>query len=104
LSSKRGYAREVEAVRDRLYNIGCITQRQINVYSALARKALSYSYRGWICRVVARVVKKVRRIARRHGIQPLVFIYVPEDASLRGTELQKTLLSFARVLENALSW
>jgi len=104
LSSKRGYAREVEAVRDRLYNMGCITEKQINIYSALVRKSLSYSYRGWIRREVARVVKKVRRIARRHGSRPLVLIDVPEDASLRGTRLQKTLLSFARVLENTLSW
>jgi len=53
---------------------------------------------------IARVVKKIRRIARRHGKQPLVVIDVPEHNTLQGTRLQKTLLSFTRGLENLLSW
>jgi len=104
LSSEKIYAKKLMVLRDRLYNIGCITERRINIYSALIRRELSYSYRGWIQQSVARVVKKIRRIAKRHGEHPLVVIDTPERSSLRGTRLQKTLLSFARSLENVLSW
>lgn len=104
LSSKRIYAKKLMALRDRLYNIGCIDEKQINTYSALIRRALSYSYKGWVQQNIARIVKKIRRIARRHGKQPLVAIDVPEHTTLQGTRLQKTLLSFTRGLENLLSW
>jgi len=104
LSNKRIYAKKLMMLRDRLYNMDCITERQVNVYSALIRKALSYSYKGWIQQNVARLTKKIMRIAKRHGKQPLVMIDIPEYTSLQDTRLQKTLLSFVRYLENILSW
>jgi len=104
LSSKRIYAKKLMELRDRLFNVGCATEKQLNAYSALIRRALSYSYKGWIQQNIARVVKKIRRIARRRGKQPLVVIDVPEHNTLQGTRLQKTLLRFVRSLENLLSW
>ena len=103
-SSKLVYAKRLMKVRDNLYNQGTITQTQINVYSSLIRKALSGSMKSWIQQTVDRVVRRVRRIARRHGKEPLVMIDVPDDESLRGSSLQRTLRSFARYLENVLSW
>lgn len=52
----------------------------------------------------ARIVKKIRRISRRHNKKPLVLINVLDYLSIHGTSLQRTLLSFARYLENLLSW
>jgi len=104
LSSKKIYAKKLMMLRDRLHNMDCITERQVNVYSALIRKALSYSYKGWIQQNIARLIKKIMRIAKRHGKQPLIMIDIPEYMSLQDTRLQKTLLSFARYLENILSW
>jgi len=104
LSNKRVYTKRLMMLRDRLYNMGCLTERQINIYPVLIRRALSYSYKGWIQQSVARVVRKIRRIAKRHNKRPLIVIDIPEHTSLRDTRLQKTLLSFARSLKNILSW
>ncbi|GAB6946059.1 hypothetical protein JCM16161A_01890 [Vulcanisaeta sp. JCM 16161] len=91
-------------LRDVLYNQGCITQQQINKYSAIIRETLSGSMKSWIQQTVDKIVRRVRRIAKRHGKEPLVMIDVPDDESLRGTSLQRTLLSFAKYFENILSW
>ncbi|WP_054844600.1 hypothetical protein [Vulcanisaeta souniana] len=91
-------------IRDNLYNQGCITQAQINKYSAIIRRTLSGSVKSWVQQTVDRIVMRVRRIARRHGKDPLVLIDIPDDEGLRGTRLQRTLLSFAKHLENILSW
>ncbi len=93
-------------LRDNLYNQGgCLTQRQINVYSSLIRMTLGGGgVKSWIQQTVDRIVMRVRRIARRHGKEPLVLIDVPNDESLRGSSLQRTLRSFAKYLENVLSW
>jgi len=48
LSGKRVHAKKLMELRDRLSNVGCATERQLNVYSALIRRALSYSYKGWV--------------------------------------------------------
>ncbi|WP_291998768.1 zinc ribbon domain-containing protein [Caldivirga sp.] len=91
-------------LRDTLYNQGTITQAQINTYSALVRKMLSKSSKAWIQQTVDRVVRRVRRIAKGHGKEPLVLIDVPSDESLRGSPLQRTIRSFAQYLTNVLSW
>ena len=98
------HVRKLMMLRDRLYNQGAITQRQINVYSSLIKRTLSGGSKAWIQQTSDRIVRRVRRIARRHGKEPLVLIDSPEDSSLRGSSLQRTLLSFAKYLENILSW
>jgi len=99
-----GHVRELMSHRDLLYNQGCLSQGQINVYSALARLTLKGSMRVWEQQAAAEVVKRVRRMARRHGKEPLVIIDRPDYSSLHGTPLQRTLYGFTRRLENLLSW
>ncbi len=91
-------------LKDTLYNQATITQAQINTYHALIRKTLSGSNKAWIQQTVDRVVRRTRRMAKRHGKDPLVFIDVPDDESLRGTPSQRTIRSFAKYLINILSW
>jgi transposase len=90
--------------RDLLHNQGCLSQKQVNTYSALIRLALKGSTKGWVRRSVAKIVKRVRRIAKRHGKGPLVVIDNPEYDSIHGSPLQRTLYSFVKHLENVLSW
>ena len=99
-----GHVRELTSHRDLLHSQGCLSQGQINVYSALVRLTLKGSMRGWEQRAAAEVVKRVRRMARRHGKEPLVIIDKPDYGSLHGTPLQRTLYGFTRYLENMLSW
>jgi putative transposase len=98
------HVRELSSQRDLLYNQGCLSQRQINVNSALIRLTMKGSAKGWMQRTVAKIVKRVRRMAKRRGKVPLVLIDVPDYSSLQGTPLQRTLYSFAKQLENLLSW
>ena len=102
--NKWRHVRRLMSLRDNLYNQGCITRRQIDIYSVLIRETLSGSLKTWIQRSVALIVKRVRRIARRRGKQPLVLIDAPDYESIRGTPLQRTLYSFKKHLENILSW
>lgn len=98
------HVRELMSHRDLLYNQGCLTQRQINVYSSLIRLTLKASAKGWIQQTVAKIVKRIRRMAKRHGKEPMVLIDKPDYSSLHGTPLQRTLCSFVKYLENLLSW
>jgi len=97
-------ARELMKLRDNLYNQGCLTQEKINIYSALIRRTLSGSSRSWVQQTVDKIVRRIRRIAKRHKKDPLVLIDIPNDESLRGSVLQRTLLSFVKYFENILSW
>ena len=96
--------RRLMSLRDNLYNQGCITLRQVNIYSVLIRRTLSGSLKAWIQQSVILIVKRIRRIARRRGKQPLVLIDTPDYESIHGTPLQRTLYSFKKHLENILSW
>ena len=96
--------RKLMSLRDNLYNQGCVTLRQINIYSVLVRRTLSGSLKTWIQQSVALIVKRIRRIARRRGKQPLVLIDAPDYESIHGTPLQRTLYSFEKHLENILPW
>jgi DNA-directed RNA polymerase subunit RPC12/RpoP len=98
------YVRVLMSHRDLLYNQGCLTQKQINIYSTLVRLTLKGSVKGWVQQTVAKVVKRIRRMAKRHGKEPLVLIDKPGYESINGTPLQRTLYSFTRYLENLLSW
>jgi putative transposase len=98
------HVRELMSHRDLLYNQGCLTQKQIKVYSSLIRLTLKGSVKRWVQQAVAKIVKRVRRMARRHGKEPLVLIDKPDYSSLHGTPLQRTLYSFIKYLENVLSW
>jgi putative transposase len=91
-------------VRDDLYNQGTITQRQINLYSALIRKTLEGSMKSWIQQTVDKIVRRTKRLAKRHKKESLVLIDMPDDDSLRGSSLQRSIISFSRYLENILSW
>jgi len=102
--SKCRQVRRLMSLRDNLCNQGCITRRQVNTYSLLIRRTLSGSLKTWMQQSVALIVKRVRRIARRHGKQPLVLIDAPDYESIHGTPLQRTLYSFKKHLENILSW
>ncbi|WP_252901594.1 hypothetical protein [Vulcanisaeta sp. JCM 14467] len=44
--------RRLMMLRDRLYNLGTITQRQINIYSSLIRTTLRGSAKPWIQQVL----------------------------------------------------
>ena len=103
-STKWVSVKKLMKLRDNLYNQGCLTQEKINTYSALIRRTLSGSSRSWIQQTVDKIVRRIRRIARRHEKDPLVLIDIPDDESLRGSALQRTLLSFAKYFENVLSW
>jgi putative transposase len=98
------HVRKLMSHRDLLYNQGCLTQKQINVDSSLIRLTLKGSARGWIQQTVAKIVKRIRRMAKRHGKKPVVLIDKPDYSSLYGTPLQRTLYSFVKYLENLLSW
>jgi len=98
------HVRELMSHRDLLYDQGCLTQKQINVYSSLIRLTLKGSAKGWVQQAVAKIVKRVRRMAKRHGKEPMVLIDAPDYSSLHGTPLQRTLYSFIKYLENQLSW
>jgi hypothetical protein len=98
------HVRELMHHRDLLYNQGCLSQKQINVYSSLIRFTMKGSIKGWVQQAVAKIVKRVRRMAKRHGKEPMVLIDVPNYSSLHGTSLQRTQYSFVRYLENLLSW
>jgi putative transposase len=98
------HVRELMFHRDLLYNQGCLTQKQIKVYSSLIRLTLKSSVKRWVQQAVAKIVKRVRRMARRHGKEPLVLIDKPDYSLLHGTPLQRTLYSFIKYLENVLSW
>jgi putative transposase len=102
--NKWRHARELMSHRDLLHNQGCLSQRQVNVYSVLARLTLKGSAKGWIQQTVTKIVKRVRRVAKRHGKEPLVLIDKPDYNSLHWTPLQRTLYSFVKYLENLLSW
>jgi len=90
--------------RDLLFNQGCLTQKQINVYNSLIRLTLKGSAKGWVQQAVAKIVKRTRRMAKRHGKEPMVLIDVPDYSSLYGTPLQRTLYRFVKYLENLLAW
>jgi putative transposase len=96
--------RELMSHRDLLHNQGCLTQKQINVYSSLTRLTLRGSMKGWIQQTASKIVKRVRRMAKRHGKEPLVLIDKPDYNSLHGTSLQRTLYSIIMYLKNLLSW
>ena len=91
-------------VRDNLYNQGTITQHQINLYSALIRKTLEGSMKSWIQQTVDKIVRRTKRLSKRHKKEPLVLMDMPDDDSLRGSSLQRSIMSFSRYLENILSW
>jgi len=91
-------------VRDNLYNQGTITQRQINLFSALIRKTLEGSMKSWIQQTVDKIVRRTKRLSKRHKKEPLVLMDMPDDDSLRGSSLQRSIMSFSRYLENILSW
>jgi putative transposase len=90
--------------RDLLYNQGCLSQKQINTYSSLIKLTLKGSMKGWIQQTTSKIVKRIRRIAKRHGKEPLVSIDKPDYNILHGSALQRTLYSFVKYLENLLSW
>lgn len=96
--------RKLMSLRDNLCNQACIRREQLNRYGALIRKTLGGSSKTWVQQGASRLIKRIRRMARRRGKQPLVIIDVPDHSSLRGMALQRTLLSFAKRLENLLSW
>jgi len=98
------HIREWMSHRDLLYNQGCLSQKQINIYSSLIRLTLKGSAKGWAQQAVAKIVKRARRMAKRHGKEPLVLIDKPDYSSIHSTPLQRTLYSFTRYLENLLSW
>jgi putative transposase len=96
--------RELMSHRDLLYNQGCLTQKQINVYSSLIRLTLKGAAKGWVQQAVAKIVKRIMRMARRHGKGPMVLIDVADYSSLHETPLQRTLYRFVKYLENLLAW
>jgi len=81
------HVREWMSHRDLLYNQGCLSQKQINVYSSLIRLTLKGSAKGWAQQAVAKIVKRARRMAKRHGKEPLVLIDKPDYSSIHSTPI-----------------
>ena len=54
--------------------------------------------------VSSEIVKRVRRLAKRYGVEPLIVVDTPYNESLRGSILQQTLRGFAKALRNKAHW
>jgi putative transposase len=102
--NKWRHVKKLMSHRDLLYNQGCLSQKQINIYSSLIRLTLKGSMKGWTQQTASKIVKRIRRMAKRHGKEPLVLIDKPDYDTLHRTPLQRTLYSFVKYLENLLSW
>ena len=73
-----------------------------SVNYALARLSMKYDAQGWVKSAAARIFKKA--LERAKGRSVLMNFDVPDSASVKGSCLQRTLLSIRRVAENLANW
>jgi len=73
-----------------------------NVNYALARLTEKFEAKGWVQSAVAEIFKKAMKYAKGRSI--LMNFDVPDSESVKGSRLQRTLLSIKRVAENLANW
>jgi transposase len=76
--------------------------RKPNVNYALARLSERFRARGWVKSAAARIFKKAFK--RANGRSVIMNFDIPDEDSVRGSYLQKTLLSVRKVAENLAKW
>jgi transposase len=86
------------AARDRAAARG----RKPNVNWALSRLSKRFNARGWVKAALAHIFKKARSYA---GEKPIfINLDIPSPESIKGTYLQKTLISIRKFAKNLSSW
>jgi len=73
-----------------------------NINYALARLSKKFDASGWVKSAAAEIFKKAREYAK--GRPVWINIDAPDHRTVRGSSLQRTLLSIRRVVENLGAW
>jgi len=73
-----------------------------NVNYALARLSKKFDAQGWVKSATAEIFEKARRRARGRSI--LMNFDIPDSETVKGSSLQRTLLSMRKVAENLANW
>jgi len=73
-----------------------------NVNRALARLTMKFDASGWVKAAAAEIFRKAMKYAKGRSI--LMNFDVPDSESVKGSRLQRTLLSIKRVAENLANW
>jgi len=76
--------------------------RKPNVNYALARLSERFDARGWVKAAAARIFKKAFK--RASGMSVVMNFDIPDPESIKGSYLQKTLLSLEKVAKNLANW
>jgi hypothetical protein len=76
--------------------------RKPNVNYALARLSERFDARGWVKAAAAQIFKKAFK--RANGRSVIMNFDIPDPESIKGSYLQKTLLSVRKVAENLAKW
>ena len=76
--------------------------RKPNVNYALARLSERFDSRGWVKSAAARIFKKAFK--RASGRSVVMNLDIPDPESIKGSYLQKTLLSLEKVVKNLAIW
>jgi len=76
--------------------------RKPNVNYALARLSERFDARGWVKAAAARIFKKAFK--RASGRSVLMNFDIPDPESIKGSYLQKTLLSLRKIAGNLTKW
>jgi len=76
--------------------------RKPNVNYALARLSERFRAKGWVKSAAARIFKKAFK--RANGRSVIMNFDIPDPESIKGSYLQKTLLSVRKVAENLAKW
>jgi len=76
--------------------------RKPNVNYALARLSERFDARGWVKSAAARIFKKAFK--RASGMSVVMNFDIPDPESIKGSYLQKTLLSLEKVAKNLANW
>jgi transposase len=76
--------------------------RKPNVNYALARLSERFDSRGWVKAAAARIFRKA--FQRANGRSVIMNFDIPDPESVKGSYLQKTLLSLRKVARNLANW
>ena len=76
--------------------------RKPSVNYALARLSERFDARGWVKSAAARIFKKAFK--RASGLSVVMNFDIPDPESIKGSYLQKTLLSLEKVAKNLANW
>ena len=76
--------------------------RKLNVNYALARLSERFRAKGWVKSAAARIFRKA--FQRASGRSVIMNFDIPDPESIRGSYLQKTLLSLRKVADNLAKW